>query len=121
MCKREFCEQIIALVAKITDLTVADIMSHARRPEIVDARYLAVCADADVSAFEDAIFRPRIKEGEWHCNKGNPPYKDMPMAVVEVPEKLYYLARYCHESNVWCDLNTGEIIENVVSYYPVKC
>ena len=42
MCKREFCEQIIALVAKITDLTVADIMSHARRPEIVDARYLAV-------------------------------------------------------------------------------
>lgn len=81
----------------------------------------AVCADADVSAFEDAIFRPRIKEGEWHCNKENPPYKDMPMAVVEVPEKLYYLARYCHESNVWCDLNTGEIIENVVSYYPVKC
>ena len=42
MCKREFCEQIIALVAKITDLTVDDIMSHARRPEIVDARYLAV-------------------------------------------------------------------------------
>ena len=42
MCKREFCEQIVALVAKITDLTVVDIMSHTRRPEIVDARYLAV-------------------------------------------------------------------------------
>lgn len=42
MCKREYCEQIIALVARITDLTVGDIKSHARRPEIVDARYLAV-------------------------------------------------------------------------------
>ena len=84
----------------------------------------AVCADADVSAFEDAIFRPRIKEGEWHCNKVNPPYKDVPMAVVSVSdestiEKTNLLARYCHESNVWCDFNTGEIIDNVVSYYPV--
>lgn len=42
MCKREFCEQIIALVAKVTDLTAGVIMSHSRRPEIVDARYLAV-------------------------------------------------------------------------------
>lgn len=42
MYKREFCEQIIALVAKTTDLPVSDIMSHTRRPEIVDARYLAV-------------------------------------------------------------------------------
>ena len=86
----------------------------------------AVYADADVSAFEDAIFRPRIKEGEWHFNKVNPPYKDVPMAVVSVSdestiEKTNLLARYCHESNVLCDFNTGEIIENVVSYYPVKC
>ena len=42
MCKRELCEQIIALVAKVTDLTVDDIISHSRHPEIVDARYLAV-------------------------------------------------------------------------------
>lgn len=85
-----------------------------------------MCADADILALEDAIFRPRIKEGEWYCNKVNPPYKDVSMAVVEVSdecsnEKLNYLARYSHELNVWCDLNSGEIIENVVSYYPVKC
>lgn len=44
MCKRELCEHIIALVAKVTDLTVDAIMSRSRRPEIVDARYLAVYA-----------------------------------------------------------------------------
>lgn len=42
MCKREFCEQIIALVAQVADLTAEDIMSSSRRPEIVDARYLAI-------------------------------------------------------------------------------
>lgn len=42
MCKRELCEQIIALVAKVADLTVADIMSSNRRPELVDARYVAI-------------------------------------------------------------------------------
>lgn len=42
MCKKEVCEQIIALVAKIADVNVDSIMSHARRPEIVDARYLAI-------------------------------------------------------------------------------
>lgn len=86
----------------------------------------AVCADADVSAFEDAIFKPGIREGQWYCNKVSPPYKDITMAVVETSdadsfEKENYLARYCHESNVWYDINTGQIIENVVSYYPVKC
>lgn len=44
MCKRELCEQIIALVAKVADLTVADIMSSNRRPELVDARYIAINA-----------------------------------------------------------------------------
>lgn len=42
MCKREFCEHVIALVARIADLSVEDIMSLSRRPEIVDARYLAI-------------------------------------------------------------------------------
>lgn len=44
MCKRELCEQIIALVAKVADLTEADIMSSNRRPEVVDARYVAIYA-----------------------------------------------------------------------------
>lgn len=42
MCKTELCEQIIALVAKIADLTVEDIKSSSRRPEVVDARYVAI-------------------------------------------------------------------------------
>ena len=42
MCKRELCEQIIALVAYESDLTVDEIKSRSRRPEIVDARYLAI-------------------------------------------------------------------------------
>lgn len=42
MCKKEVCEQIIALVAKTTDVSAKEIMSHGRRPEIVDARYLAI-------------------------------------------------------------------------------
>lgn len=42
MCKRELCEHIVALVAKITDVTVEQIMSTSRLPEIVDARYLAI-------------------------------------------------------------------------------
>lgn len=42
MCKRVLCEQIVAQVSKITDLTIDEIMSRHRRPEVVDARYLAV-------------------------------------------------------------------------------
>ena len=42
MCKRELCEHIIALVADVADLTVDDIKSTSRRPELVDARYLAI-------------------------------------------------------------------------------
>lgn len=86
----------------------------------------AVHSESDVSALKDAIFKPRIREGQWYCNKVSSPYKDITMAVVETSdadsfEKENYLARYCHESNVWYDINTGQIIENVVSYYPVKC
>ena len=42
MCKTELLEHIIALVANFTELTGAQIMSKSRRPEIVDARYIAV-------------------------------------------------------------------------------
>ena len=42
MCKRELCEHIIALVANTADLLIEEIKSTSRRPEIVDARYLAI-------------------------------------------------------------------------------
>lgn len=42
MCKRDLCERIIALVSKETEIAVADILSHDRRPDVVDARYLTV-------------------------------------------------------------------------------
>ena len=84
----------------------------------------AVFANADLSSLDPAIFRPKIREGQWYCNKVNPPYKDLPMAVVDITdecsiERTYYLARYDNESKAWRDFNTGQIIENVLSYYPV--
>lgn len=42
MCKKDLCEQIIALVAEVTDVTAAEIMSGNKRPDVVDARYLAI-------------------------------------------------------------------------------
>ena len=42
MCKTELCERIIALVAAEADLTIADIVSKSRCPEMVDARYIAI-------------------------------------------------------------------------------
>lgn len=42
MCKIEKCEHIIALVAEMTEIPVECIMSSSRRPDVVDARYLAV-------------------------------------------------------------------------------
>lgn len=42
MCKKDICELIIACVAQITDVSAADIKSSNRRPELVDARYLAI-------------------------------------------------------------------------------
>lgn len=42
MCKKDLCEQIIACVANVTDVSVADIKSSNRRPELVDARYLSI-------------------------------------------------------------------------------
>lgn len=42
MCKTELLEHIIALVANLTELSREQIMSKSRRPDIVDARYIAV-------------------------------------------------------------------------------
>lgn len=42
MCKKDLSEQIIALVSQVTEISVADIMSANKRPDVVDARYLAI-------------------------------------------------------------------------------
>ena len=42
MQRRLLCERIVALVAQVTDLSVEEIMSHSKRSDIVDARYIAV-------------------------------------------------------------------------------
>lgn len=42
MCKKIIMEQIIALVAREADLSPEVILSSSRRPEIVDARYVAI-------------------------------------------------------------------------------
>ena len=42
MCKTELCERVIAQVAKTADLSIDEICSTSRRPEVVDARYVAI-------------------------------------------------------------------------------
>ena len=42
MCKTKLLEHIIVLVAQETELSTSVILSKSRRPEIFDARYIAV-------------------------------------------------------------------------------
>lgn len=68
MCKRELCEQIVALVAHATDITQAMILSQSRRADIVDARYLAIyiMLQMDVKAYRIAEYMSMTERNVYH-------------------------------------------------------
>ena len=71
MCKRDICERIIALVSKETEISVSDIMSHDKRPDVVDARYLAVylMLEKNIPAYKVASFMRMTERNVYHVRE----------------------------------------------------
>lgn len=71
MCKTDLCEQIIALVSKETEIAVSDIMSHDKRPDVVDARYLAVylMLEKNIPAYRVASFMGMTERNVYHVKE----------------------------------------------------
>lgn len=71
MCKTDLCEQIIALVSKETEIAVSDIMSHDKRPDVVDARYLAVylMLEKGVPAYRVASLMNMSERNVYHVKE----------------------------------------------------
>ena len=71
MCKRDLCERIIALVSSETEIAVADIMSHDRRPDVVDARYLAVfiMLEQGMPAYRVALLMNMTERNVYHVRE----------------------------------------------------
>lgn len=85
MCKKELCEQIIALVAQTTDLTVEDIKSSSRRPEVVDARYVAiyVMLKQGVHVYRVARFMSMTERNVYHVQERFEDRKDYGDPMIE--------------------------------------
>lgn len=71
MCKKDLCEQIIALVSKETEIAVEDIMSHDKRPDVVDARYLAVfiMLEKGLPAYRVALLMNMTERNAYHVKE----------------------------------------------------
>ena len=71
MCKREICEQIIALVSKVTEVPPSQIMSSCKRPDVVDARYLAIYLMhiQGIRAYHIAEFMSMTERNVYHIQE----------------------------------------------------
>lgn len=90
MCKKDLCEQIIALVADVTDVSLADIKSGNKRPDVVDARYLAiyVMLQQGVQIYRVAIFMGMTERNVYHVKERFDDRKDYGDPMLE----CYYKA-----------------------------
>ena len=90
MCKKDLCEQIIALVADVTDVSLADIKSGNKRPAVVDARYLAiyVMLQQGVQIYRVAIFMGMTERNVYHVKERFDDRKDYGDPMLE----CYYKA-----------------------------
>ncbi|MBQ7899373.1 MAG: hypothetical protein IJ307_05920 [Bacteroidales bacterium] len=71
MCKKDLCEQIIALVADVTDISAVEIMSSNKRPDVVDARYLAIfiMLQKGVKIYRVAEFMTMTERNVYHVQE----------------------------------------------------
>lgn len=86
MCKNDLCEQIIALVSKVTDVPIHDIKSGNKRPDVVDARYLSiyVMMEKGVQIYRIALFMGMTERNVYHVKERFDDRKDYGDPMLEV-------------------------------------
>lgn len=85
MCKKDLCEQIIVLVAKITEVPMADIMSCNKRSDVVDARYLAIyiMLEKGVKVYHVAAYMNMTERNVYHVQERFNDRKDYGDPMIE--------------------------------------
>ena len=71
MCKNDLCGQIIALVSEVAEVEASDIMSGNRRPDVVDARHLAIylMLEKGVQIYRVALFMGLTERNVYHVKE----------------------------------------------------
>lgn len=85
MCKKDLCEQIIALVSNVTEVPASEIMSGNKRPDVVDARYLAVflMLEKGVQIYRVALFMGMTERNVYHVKERFKDRKDYGDPMIE--------------------------------------
>ena len=71
MCKNDLCGRIIALVSEVAEVEASDIMSGNRRPDVVDARDLAIflMLVKGVQIYRVALFMGLTERNVYHVKE----------------------------------------------------